>query len=82
MYFQKVSRKFGIKKNVWVADAKEGFVAAEIKASKGDQLIIVTEEGVEVCRFHLLSVSFLLCYILWKCAYNFFIFLYNLNRGE
>ncbi|KIH63296.1 myosin head, partial [Ancylostoma duodenale] len=41
------TKKFDSKKNVWVADPEEGFVAAEIKSSKGDNITIVTSKGNE-----------------------------------
>ncbi|VDM42609.1 unnamed protein product [Toxocara canis] len=42
------AKKFDSKKNVWVADPHEGFVAAEIKSAKGDTVVIVTSKGVEL----------------------------------
>lgn len=40
------SRKFDPKKNVWVPDPEEGFVAAEIRRAKDEsQLVVVTERG-------------------------------------
>ncbi|VDM62063.1 unnamed protein product [Angiostrongylus costaricensis] len=41
------TKKFDSKKNVWVADAEEGFVAAEIKSTKGDNIVVVTSKGIE-----------------------------------
>ncbi|KAK0410838.1 hypothetical protein QR680_005352 [Steinernema hermaphroditum] len=41
------TKKFDSKKNVWIPDNEEGFVAAEIKATKGDQVTVVTSKGVE-----------------------------------
>ncbi|VDM65671.1 unnamed protein product, partial [Strongylus vulgaris] len=41
------TKKFDSKKNIWIADAEEGFVAAEIKSSKGDNLTVVTSKGNE-----------------------------------
>ncbi|CAJ0961850.1 unnamed protein product, partial [Mesorhabditis belari] len=41
------TKKFDSKKNVWIADAEEGFIAAEIQATKGDQLTVVTSNGAE-----------------------------------
>ncbi|VDK52965.1 unnamed protein product [Anisakis simplex] len=41
------TKKFDSKKNVWVADPEEGFVAAEIKSSKGDKIVVVTTKGTE-----------------------------------
>jgi myosin heavy chain 6/7 len=42
------SQAFDSKKNCWVPDAEEGFVAAEIKTVKGDQVTVVTAKGNEV----------------------------------
>lgn len=45
---EKIS-KFESKKLVWIPDPVNGFVAAEIRAIKSsDQLIIVTQDGSEV----------------------------------
>uniref|UniRef100_A0A915E9P2 Myosin heavy chain n=1 Tax=Ditylenchus dipsaci TaxID=166011 RepID=A0A915E9P2_9BILA len=41
------TKKFDSKKNVWVADAEEGFVSAEIKSTKGDQIVVHTSKGNE-----------------------------------
>ncbi|TKR60640.1 hypothetical protein L596_027858 [Steinernema carpocapsae] len=41
------TKKFDSKKNVWIPDNEEGFVAAEIKSAKGDQVTVVTSKGVE-----------------------------------
>uniref|UniRef100_A0AAF5I0Q2 Myosin motor domain-containing protein n=1 Tax=Strongyloides stercoralis TaxID=6248 RepID=A0AAF5I0Q2_STRER len=41
------TKKFDSKKNVWIPDKDEGFIAAEIKSIKGDQLIVVTVKGNE-----------------------------------
>jgi hypothetical protein len=46
--FQAQTKKFDSKKNVWIPDAEEQFVEAEIKATKGDDVIVVTDKGVEV----------------------------------
>lgn len=42
------AKKFDSKKNVWIADAEEGFLAAEIKSTKGDLVVVVTSKGNEV----------------------------------
>ena len=39
------TKKFDSKKNVWIADAEDGFLEAEIKATKGDQVTVVTSKG-------------------------------------
>ncbi|CAI4223566.1 unnamed protein product [Auanema sp. JU1783] len=41
------TKKFDSKKNVWIADPEDGFVAAEIKSSKGDATTVVTSKGQE-----------------------------------
>uniref|UniRef100_A0A7E4UTG5 Myosin motor domain-containing protein n=1 Tax=Panagrellus redivivus TaxID=6233 RepID=A0A7E4UTG5_PANRE len=41
------TKKFDSKKNVWIADSEEGFIEAEIKSAKGDQLVIITSKGTE-----------------------------------
>lgn len=41
------TKKFDSKKNVWISDAEEGFVAAEIKSTKGDTIVVITEKGGE-----------------------------------
>uniref|UniRef100_A0A914WQU5 Myosin heavy chain n=1 Tax=Plectus sambesii TaxID=2011161 RepID=A0A914WQU5_9BILA len=42
------SRPFDSKKNCWIADPEEGFVAAEIKETKGDMVTVITARGNEV----------------------------------
>nr|CRZ24364.1 BMA-MYO-5 [Brugia malayi] len=41
------SKKFDSKKNVWVPDEEEGFIAAEIKSTKDDFVTLITCKGVE-----------------------------------
>ncbi|KAE9554526.1 hypothetical protein FO519_002282 [Halicephalobus sp. NKZ332] len=41
------TKKFDSKKNIWIPDAEEGFIAAEIKSAKGDTLVVVTTSGHE-----------------------------------
>uniref|UniRef100_A0A1I7XM24 Myosin N-terminal SH3-like domain-containing protein n=1 Tax=Heterorhabditis bacteriophora TaxID=37862 RepID=A0A1I7XM24_HETBA len=41
------TKKFDSKKNVWVSDTEDGFIAAEIKSLKGDNIIVVTSKGTE-----------------------------------
>lgn len=50
-YFQLLAattKKFDSKKNVWISDPHEGFIAAEIKSAKGDTIVVVTSKGAEV----------------------------------
>ncbi|PAV91412.1 hypothetical protein WR25_06397 isoform A [Diploscapter pachys] len=42
-----MTKKFDSKKNIWIADPEDGFIAAEIKSSKGDTHVVVTAKGVE-----------------------------------
>ncbi|WKX94490.1 hypothetical protein Q1695_011624 [Nippostrongylus brasiliensis] len=42
------SKPYDSKKNCWVPDAEEGYMAAEITATKGDQITVVTARGNEV----------------------------------
>ena len=46
--FQNQSIPFDAKKNCWVPDEEEGFIKAEIKATKGDMTTVTTEKGNEV----------------------------------
>ncbi|KAK6050733.1 myosin head [Cooperia oncophora] len=41
------TKKFDSKKNVWISDKEEGFIAAEIKSTKGDVMVVVTSKGNE-----------------------------------
>uniref|UniRef100_A0A1I8EED0 Myosin motor domain-containing protein n=1 Tax=Wuchereria bancrofti TaxID=6293 RepID=A0A1I8EED0_WUCBA len=41
------SKKFDSKKNVWVPDEEEGFIAAEIKSTKDDFVTLITCKGIE-----------------------------------
>lgn len=42
------SKPFDSKKNCWVPDAEDGFVAAEIKSAQGDTVTVVTVKGNEI----------------------------------
>ncbi|KAE9548564.1 hypothetical protein FO519_008223, partial [Halicephalobus sp. NKZ332] len=42
------SKPFDSKKNCWVPDAEDGFVAAEIKSAAADKVTVVTVKGNEV----------------------------------
>ncbi|EFO12678.1 hypothetical protein LOAG_15855, partial [Loa loa] len=42
------SKPYDSKKNVWIPDAEDGYIAAEIKASKGDSVTVVSVRGNEV----------------------------------
>lgn len=33
---------------MWISDTEEGFIAAEIKSTKGDTVVVVTSKGTEV----------------------------------
>ncbi|KRZ35309.1 Myosin-3 [Trichinella pseudospiralis] len=41
------AKKYDSKKSCWIPDAQEGYVAAEIKSTKVDQLVVITEKGLE-----------------------------------
>ncbi|KHN79010.1 Myosin-4 [Toxocara canis] len=41
------SKPYDSKKNCWVPDAEEGFIAAEITSTKGDMVTVVTAKGNE-----------------------------------
>jgi len=45
---QDANKPFDVKKNVWIPDAEEGFLAAEIKATKGDLITVMSTKGNEV----------------------------------
>ncbi|VDM97049.1 unnamed protein product, partial [Thelazia callipaeda] len=42
------ARPYDSKKNCWIPDAEEGYMAAEITSSKGDMVTVVTARGNEV----------------------------------
>uniref|UniRef100_A0A915KPV9 Myosin heavy chain n=1 Tax=Romanomermis culicivorax TaxID=13658 RepID=A0A915KPV9_ROMCU len=42
-----MSRPFDSKKNVWIPDQEEGFIAADVKSTKGDMVTVVTAKGTE-----------------------------------
>jgi myosin heavy chain 6/7 len=44
---EETSRPYDSKKNCWVPDPEEGYVAAEIKSTTGDQVTVVTVKGNE-----------------------------------
>ena len=39
------AKAFDGKKNCWIPEAKEGFIAAEIQSIKGDEVSVKTEKG-------------------------------------
>ncbi|CAI4220998.1 unnamed protein product, partial [Auanema sp. JU1783] len=41
------STPYDSKKNCWIPDAEEGYLASEIKATKGDNVTVVTSAGSE-----------------------------------
>ena len=45
---QDSSKPYDSKKNTWVPDKEEGFLAAEIKSTKGDNVTVVTAKGTEI----------------------------------
>uniref|UniRef100_A0A915CQN1 Myosin-3 n=1 Tax=Ditylenchus dipsaci TaxID=166011 RepID=A0A915CQN1_9BILA len=42
------SKPYDSKKNVWVPDSEDGYVAGEIKETKGEEVVVVTVKGNEV----------------------------------
>ncbi|CAD5223229.1 unnamed protein product [Bursaphelenchus okinawaensis] len=44
------TKKFDSKKNCWVPDPTEGFLEAEIKSSKGEQVTVVTSKGEKTLK--------------------------------
>ena len=46
--FQDQSNPYDSKKNCWIPDPEEGYLAGEITATKGDTVTIVTARGNEV----------------------------------
>ncbi|KAI6171120.1 Myosin SH3-like domain protein [Aphelenchoides bicaudatus] len=44
------TKKFDSKKNCWIADPEEGFLAAEIKATKGEQVTVVSPKGEKTLK--------------------------------
>lgn len=50
-WLQDESKPYDSKVNVWVPDAEEGYIAAEIKSTKGDTVTVFTARGNEVEYF-------------------------------
>ncbi|VDN05641.1 unnamed protein product [Thelazia callipaeda] len=42
------SKPYDSKKNVWIPDAEDGYIAAEVKATKGDMVTVVSGRGNEI----------------------------------
>ncbi|KHJ40862.1 MAM domain protein [Trichuris suis] len=40
-------KKYHSKRSCWIPDPSEGFVGARIRSSKGDQAVVVTDNGIE-----------------------------------
>ncbi|KAF8362008.1 myo-1 [Pristionchus pacificus] len=49
------SKPYDSKKNVWLPDAEEGYIAAEIKSTKGDLATVVTVKGDSTVKKDLLQ---------------------------
>ncbi len=61
------AQPFDGKKNCWIPDPKEGFVAAEIQSTKGEEVTVKTNKGeVKIKTFNL-------C-LLRKCFWCLFCF--------
>lgn len=50
------SSPFDAKKNCWVPDPKEVYIAADIESTKDDQVTVKTSKG-EVCRLYFVLVK-------------------------
>lgn len=48
-YLKDQSKPFDSKKNCWIPDAEDGYIAAEITSTKGDNVTVVSARGNEVC---------------------------------
>ncbi|KAK5975807.1 Myosin N-terminal SH3 domain-containing protein [Trichostrongylus colubriformis] len=44
------SQPYDSKKNVWIPDAEEGYVAAEIKSTKGDNVVVMVGDKEKTVR--------------------------------
>nr|CDJ95284.1 Myosin and Myosin head and Myosin tail domain containing protein [Haemonchus contortus] len=49
------SRPYDSKKNVWIPDAEEGYVAAEIKSTKGDNVVVTVGDKEKTVKKDLLQ---------------------------
>ncbi len=47
-FLQNTTKPFDSKKNCWIPEEEEGFIAAEVKSTKGDMVTVVTAKGNEV----------------------------------
>ncbi|ETN83119.1 myosin head [Necator americanus] len=54
-HLQEHSRPYDSKKNVWVPDPEEGYVAADIKSAKGDNVIVVIGDKEKTFKKDLLQ---------------------------
>lgn len=54
--FQEQSRPYDIKKNVWIPDGDDGYVAAEIISTKGDNVVIKIKDE---------EVSYSFCFLIF-----------------
>ncbi len=58
---QQEAPPFDAKKNVWIPDAKDGFVRGEIQSTKGDDVIVKNEKTLlvrTVCYDHTANYLF------------------------
>lgn len=55
--FQDQSKPYDSKKNCWIPDAEEGYVAGEITATKGDMVTAISARGNEVRPFPYIFLS-------------------------
>ena len=47
------ARPFDGKKNCWIPEHKEGFIAAEIQSTKGEEITVKTSKGEVIYRKNL-----------------------------
>lgn len=52
LHFKDQSRPYDSKKNCWIPDVEEGYVAAEITSTKGDMVTVVSARGNEVTIYY------------------------------
>lgn len=42
------SQKYDSKKNVWIPDSEEGYIAAEIESTEGEHVTVILSKGDKV----------------------------------
>lgn len=61
-HIQEQSKPYDSKKNCWVPDSEEGYIAAEIKETKGEEITVVTTKGNEV---NLIKIFLFILFRIW-----------------